>query len=99
MLEKKTLEQIEIELNITNNNSYQTVPYTKLLGQKNALKQWLLFSNERCVGLCNYNSDKTPFLNYIVYTFHNKLTEIWDAFKNPKIHINYFLNERTNLEK
>lgn len=94
MLEEKTLKQIEIELNITHGQSYQTVPHTKLFGQKNALKQWLLFSNERCIGLYNYDSDKTPFLGYITYTFHDKLAKIWDALKNPNIHMNYLLKEK-----
>lgn len=99
MLEKKTLKQIEVELNITNGQSYQTVPHTKLLGQKNALKQWLKFSNERCIGLYNHDSDKTPFLGYIISNFHDKLTKIWDTLKNPKIYMNYLLHERVNFEK
>ncbi|MBU4069347.1 MAG: hypothetical protein KJ646_00015 [Nanoarchaeota archaeon] len=76
MLEEKTSKQIQIELNVTNNKSYQTVPYTKVLGQKNALKQWLLFSNERCIGLYNYNSDQTPFLHYVANVLHDKIIRL-----------------------
>jgi len=81
MLEKKTLTQIEIELNVTNNKSYQTVPYTKVLGEKNALKQWLLFSNERCIRLHNYNSDQTPFLNYVANVLHDKIIGLINYLK------------------
>lgn len=96
MLERKTLKQIKIELNITNRRSYQTVPYTKLLGQKNALKQWLLFSNERCVGLGNYDSDKTPFLGYVTNVLHDKIIGLTKGLE-VESYIPYII-EKSNIK-
>ncbi len=63
--DKKTSLQLRIESSVTHERSYQRVPYTKLFGQKFALKQWQLFSGLRCFNIYNCSSDKTPLLKYL----------------------------------
>jgi len=63
----KTEIQRRIELSVTNGRSYQEVPYTRLLGNRLALRQWGLFSNCRCIKGNNSPSDKTSFFEYIPF--------------------------------
>ena len=72
---RKTPIQLRIEGAISNGKSYQMVPYTKLLGNRLALKQWLLFSKVRCVNLYNPISskeDKTRLSEYVL-AMHKKI--------------------------
>ena len=92
---KKTSLQLRIEASVTNARSYQEVPYTKLLGQKFALKQWLIFSGLRCFNIYNCSSDKTPLLEYLSAfdkrIFQKILMEPFFAF--------VYLNEVSRLER
>jgi len=65
----KTPIQEQIEYSVTNGRSYLTIPYTKLFGQKMALKQWFLFSNFRPFSPLNHSVDKTSLLHYILSFF------------------------------
>lgn len=64
-----------IELTVTDGRSYQTVPYTKLLGQKRALKQWLLASKVRHFNGYTSPSDKTPFRFFLKEEIDNFFSE------------------------
>ena len=62
---RKTPLQLQIEGAVTSGRSYLTVPYTTLLGQKRALKQWFLFSNFRPFSPIDHSVDKTSLLHYL----------------------------------
>ena len=58
IFDKKTPLQIEFEMAVTNGRSYLRVPYTNFFGKKNALKQWLRFSENSVYCLCNTSIEK-----------------------------------------
>lgn len=96
-LTKKTPLQIRIEDSVTNNRFYQTVPYTKLFGQKIALKQWIIYSKDRVLKLYNPAEDETNLLAYLLRNpiekmgnFNNK---IGGALENINKKINRFIRE------
>lgn len=61
---EKTKMQLRIERVVTNGRNYQTVPYTRVLGERRALKQWLRHSRLKIFNLVNSPCDKTALLEY-----------------------------------
>ncbi len=71
----KTPIQLLIEFMVTDGRNYQTVPYTKLLGQKRALKQWLVASKVRYINCSTSPSNKTPFRFFLKEKINNFFSE------------------------
>ncbi len=88
VLKPKSKIQLRIEFYSTNGRSYQTVPYTSLLGQRNAFKQWLKFSRGRVVSTYR-NKDKTELSLYLL---RKPIGEIINLVNKVDYKINDFNN-------
>ncbi len=60
-----------MEKSVTNGRMYQRVPFTRVMGNRKALQQWLAFSEIRVYNPINIlnNKDKTSLLPYLEHYF------------------------------
>ncbi len=68
--------QLRIEKAVPSASTYQHVPYTRVLGNKLALKMWGIFSGYRVINLVNSQSDDTKLGEFFAeYVKAGKLEE------------------------
>ena len=89
----KTEIQRRIELSVTNGRSYQKIPYTRLLGNRLALRQWGLFSNYRCIKTNNSPSDETSFFEYLPFFVDQRMNGIISNYTS----VLYFMHKQESL--
>src|SRR4030042_2831242 len=81
---KKTPMQIRVEMLATNGRGYSNVPYTKVFGEKSALRQWLRFSRVRVYNttLNEQRGDKISLFPYLVLYSCNRIDSFFNKMKN-----------------